>query len=1027
MSMDLRGRILMDTSSADTALDKIAASTKKTADAMVNQFDRASTFIKRSIGLVGVGTLFGQAVESASQLQRAQAVQATILSNQGVAAKYNLSMTQQQYETQRKAGNFSLDFYSKMLDSQAMYLSTQTGINRAEITRAQTLSLTNNDIAKLVSSGPLISGALGAVGAPLHGIHQNFELFLQDAANLSATMGGGGGGSIASSARMMTRILADPARRMSAMTRYGFTLSQSEQMRIKTLETTNGLYAAQEATLQAINNHVQNAARNSASPIELLKNDFSIIEQTLGKGLLPFFDSLANTIGQLVQSMQPLLEQLGSSAGMVLSQLGTALGKVLTDFQPVIDLFLNSLLPAVLGIMQPLLTLATDILDPISKAFTKIVGSGSGMKTLSGIFATMASGISNGLMIGVNAIGKMMSDMSKNGQLDALMQSFVQVFAALEPILPNLATAFGNLIAAIAPLLVAMGPAFVKIMQVWAGLLVALSPAIVIIVDAIAKLVGWISGNKGLTQAIALLAAVWFTKSLFLAPITAALEGVRKMVGLVSSLGGGLKTAGSLIGSMGSGRGEGFVNRYKVAKSELGNEATLREKLAGAHELKMNTLRERLARNLEGRGMARAQARERKLAQYRADLERGAREAYSKKQIEHLSKLSRTERLAKRFGPDLEELGKVGAKRGIFKRLLGLGGGVLDMAANMPAKNQLDATNNLVMALNNLTNAIQNGGLGSKGNSLENKLENKLKSKVESKIKSEVEKKAEGRLASFLEKKGMGRLGNIASKFGKFGRFGSMAAEGAEGAEAAGAVAGGEAAAEGGILAAGAASGAATLGIGLAVAGVTVAYMKWHKQINHAIGTAGKAIWHGAEAVGRWEVRTTKNIAHHIVNGAKAVAHFGANLAKNAVAGAVSLAKGVGHLASGVAHGIGSVIGGLFGGLFGGGSKHENHPLNAMKGMTFTAGALNVHIVSANKGNPSLSGIHGGAGALAAMRDVELRRGINPSARGNVVIERGAFQLNVHGSLDHATMKQVKAHVTEQFTELQRNLKAVGR
>jgi hypothetical protein len=46
---------------------------------------------------------------------------------------------------------------------------------------------------------------------------------------------------------------------------------------------------------------------------------------------------------------------------------------------------------------------------------------------------------------------------------------------------------------------------------------------------------------------------------------------------------------------------------------------------------------------------------------------------------------------------------------------------------------------------------------------------------------------------------------------------------------------------------------------------------------------------------------------------------------------------------------------------------------------------------------------------------------------GGVVIERGAFTMNVHGSIDHATMKQVKAHVNQQFTELQRSLRAVGR
>ena len=131
------------------------------------------------------------------------------------------------------------------------YIRRPTGINREQFTQAQTLAYTNTDIAKLVSTGPMVQGALAAAGQPLHGMKQNMQLFMEDATNLSKVMGSGHG-SVNSSARMLTRTLQDPMHHMAAMSRYGFTLSQNEQMRIRTLEMTNGLYAAQQQMLTDI-------------------------------------------------------------------------------------------------------------------------------------------------------------------------------------------------------------------------------------------------------------------------------------------------------------------------------------------------------------------------------------------------------------------------------------------------------------------------------------------------------------------------------------------------------------------------------------------------------------------------------------------------------------------------------------------------------------------------------------------------------------------------------------------------------
>jgi hypothetical protein len=66
-----------------------------------------------------------------------------------------------------------------------------------------------------------------------------------------------------------------------------------------------------------------------------------------------------------------------------------------------------------------------------------------------------------------------------------------------------------------------------------------------------------------------------------------------------------------------------------------------------------------------------------------------------------------------------------------------------------------------------------------------------------------------------------------------------------------------------------------------------------------------------------------------------------------------------------------------------------------------------------------------GGNAMAAMRGGKM--GPLGHHGGGAEIHPGAVVIHVHGSMDHATMKQVKAHVNHQFLELQRSLKAVGR
>lgn len=976
--LDLRGRFLFDTSGAKTALDQVAHAATAGADKIIEEYRRAFDFTKNAIGIVGLGVGLEKAVDSASQLEQSQAIQAQLLTNQGMASQFNLSMTQQQYEAAKKSGDYTAAYYSKMLANQATYLSVQTGINREQFTQAQTLAYTNTDIAKLVSTGPMVQGALAAAGQPLHGMKQNMQLFMEDATNLSKVMGSGNG-SVNSSARMLTRTLQDPMHHMAAMSRYGFTLSQNEQMRIRTLEMTNGLYAAQQQMLTDINNHVKGTAAVGTSPIELLKNDLQIIYTTLGTALLPLFKSLADSLGTVLTAISPVLQSFGEALGKVMNEIGGLLAPLMQIVQPIFDLLVKGILPAFFQMITPLVKLVNAVAVPLVTAFTAVLGAMNKNGTLINIFYDLGKAM--GTVFGPLVV--VVRKLADSGVLNQIFGAFAKVLSTLAPILPALAGAFVQMAIALLPIVAALTPAFVQVLQTWATIMVKLTPFIVMAADALAKLVGWLTGHKGLTEAIAMVLAVWFTRSLFIAPIGLVAETLTGLVGRFARVATAARNTGGVI---------------KDAFS-LNNQRDL-----GGKKMKTSFVQS-LGVGLENRAAKMEEARLRRVEVYKERAEKDGMlasrwEKRAKRLEEHKSFL---EREYAKHGKALEldvAKGAKGTKLGrLLKGMLGLGLPGLGQASDN-AKDPVTATNNLVDAINNLIATIQSSSMGGGGNSVVNKAEGELKSKVEGEVKSNLGKKLEGDLGKKLEKRFGGRLVNMAKNF--LGR--GTAEEAGAGLLEAGS---GEAAAEGGIMAAGAASGAATLGVGLAVAAATVAYMKWHKTINHAVfATADK-----------------------LKNGVKDVARFGENAAKNAVKATVSIGKHLVHgatdLVKGVAHIGGSIvhsIGGFFGGLFGGGGGGGNHNttknvtdsmshIAQLKKMTFTEGALNVHVDKMSD--------H----ARRAMAG-EKRRG---GEEVKVIVEKGAFTIEVKGDMDKGVSKQVEKYVEDQFKELQRRLRAVGR
>jgi len=514
MDLTMRLKILADTAGVKSGFAETKNVGVATAEAISEGFTRAGDILKRSIGWAGLAVGLEQAIDGASALQSLQAGQATLLMNQGVAQKFNVDMSKQQYDYAVKTGQSMSDLHSTLLQNQATMMSLNVGISQQSITQAQTLLLTNQDMVKLFTTGKKVNEN-GVV------MNKNLNDALYASANLAAAMGGGQGGSISSSARMMTRILADPAKRMSAMTRYGFTLSQTEQNRIKSVQSTNGLLAAQSLLIQDINKHLKNVAQNSVSPVERLKNDIKVLENTLGTALLPILDGLAKALGSVLVAFQPVLQAVGGLIKSAATELGNLLGQVMADFKPILTFFAQGVFPMIINLLVPAFKILFAVIDPIMKSLNRV------MPQILAIINMMSKKISNSLLEAFTAISKVMNEMVANGTFSALMASLVASMQTFSQIAPAIAQAFGQLLIALAPLIQTSLPAIVQMFGIFTTLMTDIGvPVLGVLTGLIKNLAPLI---KALSPVIGALLGIWFTKSLFLDPIMAVKKGIEAL------------------------------------------------------------------------------------------------------------------------------------------------------------------------------------------------------------------------------------------------------------------------------------------------------------------------------------------------------------------------------------------------------------------------------------------------------------------------------------------------------------------
>lgn len=956
-SMDMRMRILANASPAEKSLQEIQNTAKGTAEGIRHAFSGIGKYIIGAVGIAGLTAGIKSAIDSAETYNSSLNLQSTIIKNQITDKK---TLAQLDIKRNKYTGEYSSTYLANM----QQVLSLQTSVDRSQIASAQTMLLSNKDLVGMFTTGAKYTSGI------YKGMNKEFTTanltVLNLSARMAAMMGKGGTGNPAMAAKALNKSLADPAKGLSAFARFGIELPAAEQNAIKAVEThakgavtsAAKLNEARHMLIQDLNKQSKGAAIAAATPMQLLANMWKILMTDFGQVFMPMLYGLKTALAGIVQPLGKVLGLLGNTLGSVMVNLGNVLGNILKAAQPLFTFLTSDVLPMLIKVFDPLMKIVVSVFTPISNVFKQMV-SQSG--PIGKVFTLIGNTMKGALSQVATELGAAMQQMANSGALAAIFNSIAQAFTILAPVMPELVKSLALLVVAFAPLSAKILQGMADGMVAFAKLINIIAPLLVKIVTGVTDLINKLHGVAG---PLAIIAGLWFTKSLFLTPLMAAAGGVEHLV----------KKLGSLKQSMGIlknfAAGHGNVEKTGARLTESAN-AARDARLAKAAELR-------------GRG--------------------GVKDIEKAKKLE--TTMSREERVAGEF----ERAGKMSKGRGLmgmFRGLLsgGLSGG---MTFTPAAHDQLSATNNLVTALNNLNNTIStSGGMGGNNSPFSQA------------------KKDEGLL----------------SKVKKFGKFGAPEAEGAEAlgagevATEAGTVAAG-ASETGGIMAAGAAGGLETAGISIAVAAAAAAYIKWHKAINKAVEDGAKHLW----------------------NGAKDVAKFGEKAGVDLVHGVGDVAKGVAHVAGSALHGIASFFG------FGGSStpspmqpstyRSAGRSMEAdrlLAQLTFqTGGLLNVNIAGHTLSRPQAARLYSaigdvpGAGlfntrssslmsnastkGLAPTDLANISRVVNAQPREvNINIADGAFQVNVQGSLDSATMPQVKGHVNDQFKELRYVLKTKGR
>lgn len=211
------------------------------------------------------------------------------------------------------------DRLSKLAEKTAL----QTGMDRNSIKATQAKLLTFSELAK---TADVAGGA--------------FDRANQAALDLAAA----GFGTAETNAAQLGKALNDPIKGLASLGESGVTFTQVEKERIQTLVESNKMGEAQEIVLAAIEKQVGGTAAATADGSAKMSQAFGLVQDKIGKKLVPIMDKLATWV---TEKVLPAFEQWTAKYGPLVAEWFTKVGATVNRLRA---WFVEKLLPAAMSL-----------------------------------------------------------------------------------------------------------------------------------------------------------------------------------------------------------------------------------------------------------------------------------------------------------------------------------------------------------------------------------------------------------------------------------------------------------------------------------------------------------------------------------------------------------------------------------------------------------------------------------------------------------------------------------------------------
>jgi len=132
----------------------------------------------------------------------------------------------------------------------------------------------------------------------------------------------GGFGTMETNAIKLGRVLQDPTKNLTALSRAGITFTEVEKRKITRLQESGRLLEAQNIVLKSIEDRVMGLAEESATPFERMTAQFNQIGDAIGEAMLPALEDVNIEISKWLSTPQGRKDVENIADGFVAAAIG---------------------------------------------------------------------------------------------------------------------------------------------------------------------------------------------------------------------------------------------------------------------------------------------------------------------------------------------------------------------------------------------------------------------------------------------------------------------------------------------------------------------------------------------------------------------------------------------------------------------------------------------------------------------------------------------------------------------------------